>query len=116
MSTVDGSGAVPLCWWTPAQLAAMAARLHGPWAHWLADWMPDGGASLARVQCALAWQEPERQPMAWTGAGTRGAAQAWLGGTADGAPQCLDLLFGKSQGGGQGLHAHSMARGIAPQA
>ncbi len=116
MPAFDGSGPVPLCWWTPAQLAAMAARLQEPWTHWLADWMPGGGALLSRVQCELAWQEPERQAVAWIGAGGRGSAQAWLGGTADGAPQCLDLLFGKGQASGHGVPPQSMARGIAPQA
>ncbi len=94
----------------------MGGRLHGPWAHWLADWMPGGGTLLARVQCELAWEEPQRPQAGWTGLGARAAAQAWLAGTADGTPHCFGLLFGKSQAGDHGPHAQPVARGIAPQA
>lgn len=117
MAFVDGSAASPLCWWTPAQLAAMGGRLHGPWAQWLAGWMPGGGSLLQGVHCALAWLEPERpQAAAWAGLGARGASEAWLAGAADGTPACFGLLFGKNLGGEHGAHAQSMARRIAPQA
>lgn len=93
--------AQPLYWWSSAELAEMARRLHPLWEAWLRDWATQVDTDSMRVECIGAVDGAALPAGTWSPLGSNAGAMAWTQVAGDVAAPGGSLLFGPFGVGGR---------------